>query len=135
MGFLYPFVLKHRALVIWVALVLTVVCGVLWLRVGIDFSLADYLPDDADSTQAIEKLNEIAGAGLPNASVYVENVTVAEALSIKEKLLAAKEAGMEKVVIPVENEKDLHETPREIMKGLEIHMVENMDQIIAYVLN
>ncbi len=54
---------------------------------------------------------------------------------LKEKLLAAKEAGMEKVVIPVENEKDLHETPREIMKGLEIHMVENMDQIIAYVLN
>ncbi|MBN2299276.1 MAG: endopeptidase La, partial [Deltaproteobacteria bacterium] len=54
---------------------------------------------------------------------------------LKEKLLAAKEAGMEKVLIPVENEKDLHDTPKEIMKGLEIHMVENMDEIIAYVLN
>lgn len=96
MGFLYPFVLKHRALVIWVTLILTVACGVLWTRVGIDFSLADYLPDDAASTQAMEKLSEIAGAGLPNASVYVENVTVAEALEIKARLRAAE--GIEDVL-------------------------------------
>ncbi len=54
---------------------------------------------------------------------------------LKEKLLAAKEAGMEKVLIPVENEKDLKDTPREIVKGLEIHLVGHMDEIIAYVLN
>ncbi len=54
---------------------------------------------------------------------------------LKEKLLAAKEAGMEQVLIPVENEKDLKDTPREIVKGLKIHMVGHMDEIIAYALN
>lgn len=54
---------------------------------------------------------------------------------LKEKLLAAKEAGMKKVLIPLENEKDLKDTPREILKGLEVHMVEHMDEIIAYALN
>ena len=54
---------------------------------------------------------------------------------LKEKLLAAKEAGMKKVLIPVENEKDLKDTPKEIVRGLEIHMVDHMDQIIAYALN
>ena len=54
---------------------------------------------------------------------------------LKEKLLAAKEAGMEQVLIPVENEKDLKDTPKEILRGLKIHMVEHMDEIIAYALN
>jgi predicted RND superfamily exporter protein len=89
MGFLYAFVLRHRTLVIAAALILTVVCGFLWLRVGIDFSLADYLPDEAASTQAVDKLSDIAGAGLPNASVYVQDVTVSQALAIKARLLAA----------------------------------------------
>jgi ATP-dependent Lon protease len=54
---------------------------------------------------------------------------------LKEKLLAAKEAGMKEVLIPLENEKDLKDTPREILKGLNVHMVEHMDEIIAYALN
>ncbi len=54
---------------------------------------------------------------------------------VKEKLLAAKEAGMKEVLIPIENEKDLKDTPREILKGLDVHMVEHMDEIIAYALN
>jgi ATP-dependent Lon protease len=54
---------------------------------------------------------------------------------LKEKLLAAKEAGMQKVLIPLENEKDLQDTPKEILKGLEVHMVQHMDEIIAHALN
>ena len=54
---------------------------------------------------------------------------------LKEKLLAAKEAGMEQVIIPVENEKDLAETPKGITRGLDIRMVEHMDEVISYALN
>jgi len=54
---------------------------------------------------------------------------------LKEKLLAAKEAGMEMVLVPIENEKDLQETPKDILRGMQIHLVEHMDQIIAYALN
>lgn len=54
---------------------------------------------------------------------------------LKEKLLAAKEAGIQKVLIPLENEKDLNDTPKEILKGMEIFMVQHMDEIIAHALN
>jgi ATP-dependent Lon protease len=53
---------------------------------------------------------------------------------LKEKLLAAKEAGMKKVLIPLENEKDLTETPKEILKGMEVRMVKHMDEIIVHAL-
>ncbi|MCD6570093.1 MAG: endopeptidase La [Deltaproteobacteria bacterium] len=54
---------------------------------------------------------------------------------LKEKLLAAKEAGMEMVIIPVGNEKDLKEAPKKIIKDLNICMVEHMDEVIKYALN
>jgi ATP-dependent Lon protease len=54
---------------------------------------------------------------------------------LKEKLLAAKEAGMETVLIPIENEKDLQDTPKDIIRGMQIHLVDHMDEIIACALN
>lgn len=48
---------------------------------------------------------------------------------LKEKLLAAKNAGMNTVCIPRENEKDLSEISEEITDGLEILLVEHMDQV------
>ena len=49
--------------------------------------------------------------------------------------MVAKEAGIEQVLMPAGNEKDFKDTPREIVKGLAIHMVEQIDEIIAYALN
>lgn len=49
---------------------------------------------------------------------------------LKEKLLAAKNAGMHTVCIPKENEKDLHEISGEITEGMEILLVEHMNQVI-----
>ena len=49
---------------------------------------------------------------------------------LKEKLLAAKNAGMKTVCIPKENEKDLEEISKEITKGLEIVLVEKLDEVL-----
>ncbi len=49
---------------------------------------------------------------------------------LKEKLLAAKNAGMKTVCIPVKNEKDLSEISEEIKKGLEIVLVEQLEQVL-----
>ncbi len=49
---------------------------------------------------------------------------------LKEKLLAAKNAGMKTVCIPKENEKDLEEISKEITKGLEIVFVEKLDEVL-----
>lgn len=53
---------------------------------------------------------------------------------LKEKLLAAKQAGVNTVLAPKENEKDIAELEAEITEGLEIHMVEYMDEVAQYAL-
>lgn len=49
---------------------------------------------------------------------------------LKEKLLAAKLAGINKVLVPIDNEKDVEEVPQEITDGLEICLVSSMDEVI-----
>jgi len=49
---------------------------------------------------------------------------------LKEKLLAAKRAGISKVLIPQENEKNLEEVPPQILKALQVVPVEHMDQVL-----
>ena len=53
---------------------------------------------------------------------------------LKEKLLAALRGGITKVLIPLENEKDLADVPDSIKQGLEIIPVENMDQVLQHAL-
>ena len=51
---------------------------------------------------------------------------------LKEKILAAKTAGVHTVLVPKENEKDIAELDREITDGLEIHLVQCMDEVAGY---
>jgi ATP-dependent Lon protease len=53
---------------------------------------------------------------------------------LKEKILAAKNAGIKTVLVPKKNEKDVDEISTEIKKGIEIVFVENMEQVIAQAL-
>jgi len=49
---------------------------------------------------------------------------------LKEKLLAAHRGGIKTVVIPEENEKDLVDIPKVILKKLEIHPVSTIDEVL-----
>lgn len=49
---------------------------------------------------------------------------------LKEKLLAAKSAGVEKVLIPFENQADVEEMEKEITEGLEIVPVKTMEEVL-----
>ncbi len=53
---------------------------------------------------------------------------------LKEKLLAALRAGVKTVFIPKDNEKDLAEIPDNVKKGLTIHAVSHVDEVIAQAL-
>ncbi len=53
---------------------------------------------------------------------------------IKEKLLAAKRAGVHRVVLPDRNEKDVAEIPEELLKGLELVFVGTIDEALAHTL-
>ncbi len=50
---------------------------------------------------------------------------------IREKLLAARRALVTKVLIPEGNERDLEEVPENVLKGLEIIPVKNMDDVLS----
>ena len=49
---------------------------------------------------------------------------------LKEKLLAAKQAGMKLILIPQENERDLADISEEITAGMEIRAVSKMDEVL-----
>jgi len=49
---------------------------------------------------------------------------------LKEKMLAAHRAGIEEILIPRENEKDLKEIPSRILKAFTISLVEHMDEVL-----
>lgn len=53
---------------------------------------------------------------------------------LKEKLLAALRGGVKKVLIPMENQKDLADIPDNVKTGLEIVAVESIDQVLEHVL-
>jgi len=50
---------------------------------------------------------------------------------LKEKILAASRGGVTRVIIPKENEKDLKEIPSQILKKVDVVLVENMDEVLA----
>ncbi len=53
---------------------------------------------------------------------------------LKEKLIAAHRGGVDTVLIPKENEKDLKDLPAQIKKSLTIIPVEHMDEVLAHAL-
>nr|ABV27415.1 ATP-dependent protease La [Chloracidobacterium thermophilum] len=53
---------------------------------------------------------------------------------LKEKLLAALRLGIHTVLVPRDNEKDLAEIPEDVREALDIHFVEQMEQVLALAL-
>lgn len=49
---------------------------------------------------------------------------------IKEKILAARRAGIHRVIIPAQNSRDLEEVQAEILEELEVVLADNMDEVI-----
>ena len=53
---------------------------------------------------------------------------------LKEKLLAAHRAGIKKVLIPIENKKDLIEVPKTVLDSIQIIPVKNVDEVLKVAL-
>ena len=48
---------------------------------------------------------------------------------LKEKLLAAHRSGIKRVLVPKENEKDLEEIPANVIRKLNVVLVDTMDEV------
>lgn len=53
---------------------------------------------------------------------------------VKEKVLAARRAGLKRVVLPKDNEKDMRELPEDVRREMEIIFAERIDDVLAAVL-
>ena len=80
---------RHKKLVIAIFLVATVISSVLILGVSVNYDLTDYLPEDSESTIALDLMYEEFGSGVPNTRVMVRNLTLTGAVEMKEKIAQA----------------------------------------------
>lgn len=48
---------------------------------------------------------------------------------VKEKIIAAHRAGLKTIIMPKDNEKDLEDVPKEVLKDLDFKFVSHMDQV------
>jgi len=53
---------------------------------------------------------------------------------VKEKVLAAKRAGIDKVLLPIDNKRDLEDIPKNVRDSLEFVFVEDMDMVLEHAL-
>lgn len=54
---------------------------------------------------------------------------------LKEKTLAAHRGGIKTIIIPKENEKDLKDIPKEVLKELKVILVDHVDQVLVNALD
>jgi ATP-dependent Lon protease len=50
---------------------------------------------------------------------------------VKEKVLAARRAGIRRIILPKANEKDLREVPEEVRRSTEFILVERVEEVLA----
>jgi ATP-dependent Lon protease len=53
---------------------------------------------------------------------------------VKEKVLGAVRAGIRTIVLPKENGPDLDDLPEDVRKSLEVHLVEDLDEVLTLAL-
>jgi len=54
---------------------------------------------------------------------------------VKDKILAAARAGLTKIILPAENERDLEDIPADVREKMEFHLVESMDEVVILALD
>lgn len=95
------------------------------------------VPKDGPSagiTMATAMLSAITGRKVRGNIAMTGEITLRGRVlpigGLKEKLLAAKAAGMKTVLVPAKNERNIKELDAEITEGLKIVYVESMEQVI-----
>jgi ATP-dependent Lon protease len=54
---------------------------------------------------------------------------------VKDKILAAARAGITRVILPADNERDLEEIPQDVRDHIQFHLVGSMDEVVSVALD
>ncbi|MFP3156076.1 MMPL family transporter [Lachnospiraceae bacterium ZAX-1] len=79
-------VLRHRVAVVIAFVAAAILSLILASGVGVNFNMADYLPEKAASTIALETMNASYEKAVPNLRVMIRDVRITEAIEYKKML-------------------------------------------------
>ncbi len=79
--------LAHSRTVVALFLIAMLVCACFIPFVRTNYNMVDYLPDDAQSTKAVQIMSDEFETTMPNANVMVKDVSIPQALEIEQALL------------------------------------------------
>lgn len=79
-------IIRFKKTIVTIFTILTILSLAGILFVDVNYNMQDYLPDGAESTQALEVMEEEFSGGVPNTRVMVEDVSVQEAMEYKKAL-------------------------------------------------
>ncbi|HUF17381.1 MAG TPA: endopeptidase La [Thermoanaerobaculia bacterium] len=54
---------------------------------------------------------------------------------VKDKILAASRVGITKVILPIDNERDLEDIPADVREKMAFHLVQSMDEVVSVALD
>ncbi|MGP4080018.1 efflux RND transporter permease subunit [Pseudalkalibacillus sp. R45] len=81
-------IIKHKKAVVIAFVTIAVISSVAQFFVSVNYNMVDYLPEDAESTQAMAIMEEEFTGSVPDTRVMLTDVSIPEALEYKEKLSA-----------------------------------------------
>lgn len=84
------FIIRQKKLIVTVFLIIAALCTFLMTKVSVNYNMADYLPEDGQSTGALLLLKQEFPQDLPNARVMLTDVTLMEVLKYKESIAAVQ---------------------------------------------
>lgn len=83
-------VIRHKKIIMTCFLILFILSAIAQGFVSVNYDMNSYLPEDSDSTVALDVMEEEFDGGIPNVRVMIYDVSIPEALEYKEKLSAIK---------------------------------------------
>ena len=85
---IYKSIVDHPKIIICIFVLLALTGLLLKNLVAVNYDMKDYLPADSSSTVSLELMQAEYDGGIPNARVMIRNVSIAQALKYKDRLLS-----------------------------------------------
>lgn len=84
------FIIEKRKAVVIVFIAAALICAAMIPFVKVNYDMVDYLPPSAQSTTAVQIMQDEFTQDIPNANVLVRDIDVTQALAIKDQIAAVE---------------------------------------------